>query len=106
VTVVDDIQRRIIVVKPDGGQVSFLGIADINRRLMVPVLARSIIRIEVAPVAGAVFALITQWPDLCSCAHARVAEDSTNFMDAIVRRLQVFTVTPVSSDSTQQRVVL
>src|SRR5579864_6528171 len=59
VPVIDDMQRGRFVVKLDGRQISFAGIANIDGRLTMASLARSKLRLKIAPMFGSLCPAVT-----------------------------------------------
>src|SRR6185369_6195397 len=57
-TVIDDVQRRRLVVELNGPQVGLLWIANVNGGLVVSVFAGSEIGAQVTPVAGALVSVV------------------------------------------------
>ena len=50
--VIDDVQPGGLVIELNRRQVGLFGITDVDRRLAVPILARSKLRFEITPMAG------------------------------------------------------
>ena len=59
VTVIDDVQRRRLVVEMDRRQGSFLRIADVNGGLVVSSLARCELRFQITPMARSTLPVVT-----------------------------------------------
>src|SRR5262249_11867230 len=52
VAVIDDVQRRRLVIELNWRQVGLLRVANVNGRLLMPIFARSKLRFEFTPMAG------------------------------------------------------
>jgi hypothetical protein len=59
-TVIDHVQRRRLVVEPNGWQIGLLGVANVNGGLVVSGLAGGKLRFQIAPVVGALSLLLTR----------------------------------------------